>query len=149
MARFGIWAYHLNGLLPILKSLNLDRQNSSYRANSSKYFQNEGNVARTLQNQILTLALSPPSCNDLLQLIHGRTLLPHAYPPTSDTEPRLTHSYLPGQLSTLIDLDPLQEDILSLCVVGVPLIDPSSIDSLRLPFKFKEDTTSNTLQQLK
>ncbi len=90
------------------------------------------------------------SCSDLLQLIHGRTILPPAYPPTSDGEPHPTLSYLPGQLSTLIDLSPLQEDILSLCVAGMPLMDPSSIDSLRLPFKFKEDSSSsNTLQQLK
>jgi len=76
-------------------------------------------------------------------------VLPIAYPTDDENEQdtRVRFSYLPGQLSALIDLLPLQEDILSHCVVGMPLIDPASIDSLRLPFKFKEDSCS--IKQLK
>lgn len=56
-----------------------------------------------------------------------------------------SHSNLPGQMAALIDLDKLQEDMLSYYVAGKPMIDASSIECIRVPFKFKEDPSTASL----
>jgi hypothetical protein len=52
------------------------------------------------------------------------------------------HSYLPGQLGPLINLTTLQEDVLVTCLAGMPLIEHSSVTSMRIPFKFKDDSSA-------
>ena len=86
----------------------------------------------------------PPRCSDLLQLIHSRSHLPLAFP-TDLGGPSPIGSNLPGQMTDLIDLHKLQDDILATCIAGKPLIDEASIASMRIPFKFKEDTSSLSL----
>ena len=86
----------------------------------------------------------PPRCSDLLQLIHSRSHLPLAFP-TDLGGPSPIGSNLPGQMADIIDLHKLQEDILATCIAGKPLIDETSIASMRIPFKFKEDTSSLSL----
>ena len=80
-------------------------------------------------------------CSDLLQLIHSRSHLPLAFP-TDLGGPSPIGSNLPGQMADIIDLHKLQEDILATCIAGKPLLDETSIASMRIPFKFKEDTSS-------
>ena len=99
----------------------------------------------------LTFILSPPPfplctlrCNDLLQLIHSRSYLPLAFPTDTGGPPTPT-SNLPAQMANLVDLHKLQEDILATCIAGKPLIEEASIASMRIPFKFKEDTSSLSL----
>lgn len=81
--------------------------------------------------------------NNLLQLILGRSHLPMAFPtdPADQMVPP-QHSYLPGQLGPLVNLHMLQEDILVTCLTGMPVIEHSSMSSLRVPFKFKDDGSS-------
>lgn len=78
---------------------------------------------------------------DLLQLIHGNSILPL---PTIHSSAEQRSSNLPAQLCSLIDLVHLQEDVLAFCIAGMPLIEQSSISSLRVPFKFKEEGGSVT-----
>lgn len=85
-----------------------------------------------------------PRCSDLLQLIHSRSHLPLAFP-TDLGGSSPSGSNLPGQMTDLIDLQKLQEDILATCIAGKPLIDEASIASMRIPFKFKEDISSLSL----
>lgn len=85
-----------------------------------------------------------PRCSDLLQLIHSRSHLPLAFPTDLGGSPP-SGSNLPGQMTDLIDLHKLQEDILATCIAGKPLIDEASIASMRIPFKFKEDISSLSL----
>ena len=85
-------------------------------------------------------ALAPHRRNHLLQLILSRSHLPMAFP-TDPTQMSLPphHGYLPGQLGPLMNLCNLQEDILVTCLAGMPLIEPSSVSSIRTPFMFKDD----------
>ena len=101
--------------------------------------------------QFYSVCYSLPSSQaptDLLQLIHSRNYLPYAFP----TDPRkrptsaACHSNLPGQMIGLIDLSKLQDDILRTCIAGKPLIEDSSISSLRIPFNFKEDVSLGAFQ---
>jgi len=48
-------------------------------------------------------------------------------------------------MANLVDLHKLQEDVLAMCIAGKPLIEEASIASMRIPFKFKEDTSSLSL----
>ena len=61
--------------------------------------------------------------------------------PTDPTQMSLPphHGYLPGQLGPLMNLCNLQEDVLVTCLAGMPLIEPSSVSSIRTPFMFKDD----------
>lgn len=102
-------------------------------------------MSRSLLSSIPPLHFPhPPRCSDLLQLIHSRSHLPLAFP-TDLGGPSPIGSNLPGQMTDLIDLHKLQEDILATCIAGKPLIDEASIASMRIPFKFKEDTSSLSL----
>lgn len=82
--------------------------------------------------------------NNLLQLVLGRSHLPVAFPtdPASQPAPLPHHSYLPGQLSPLINLVTLQEDVLVTCLAGMPLIEHTSVSSMRIPFKFRDDSSA-------
>ena len=45
---------------------------------------------------------------------------------------------IPGNARDLIDLNRLQRIIMSIYIAGKPIITKSSIESIRIPFKFKE-----------
>lgn len=80
-------------------------------------------------------------------MIHACSYLPLAFTmdPSRVAGHPLSHSNLPGQLSTIINLHELQEAILQMFVTGKPLIDQASVTSLRTPFKFREDISNTSL----
>ncbi len=45
----------------------------------------------------------------------------------------------------LLDTSQLQEDFVEAYIAGKPLIDPASISSIRMPFKFREDDDTASL----
>ena len=83
------------------------------------------------------------SHGDLSSLINGHCHLP--LPAKREGTNESAYSHLPAQLSTLIDTLKLQEDVVEFCIAGMPLIDNSSISSLRIPFIFKEDRSRPSL----
>lgn len=84
------------------------------------------------------------SLSELTSLINGHCHLP---PPAKKDEVFQSKcSQLPAQLSLLIDLAKLQESVVEFCIAGMPLLDNSSISSLRIPFIFKEDKSRTSLQ---
>ena len=92
-----------------------------------------------------SLPLPPPSPrrNNLLQLILSRSHLPVAVPTDPTQRPVVSqHGHLPGQLEPLLNLYTLQEDVLVTCLAGLPLIEQSSVSSLRIPFRFKDDSSA-------
>ena len=80
---------------------------------------------------------------DLSSLINGHCHLP--LPAKSEENFDSPYSHLPAQLSLLLDSPKLQEDVMEFCIAGMPLIDTSSISSLRVPFTFKEDRSRTSL----
>ena len=81
----------------------------------------------------------------LMRMISKRSYLPTAFPTDPNCHAITMQSSLPGQLLNLVDMTKLQEDILATCIAGKPLIKNSSIQSLRVPFKFKDDATHSQL----
>ena len=73
----------------------------------------------------------------------GHCHLPLPFKSEADRESACSH--LPVQLSLLIDTLKLQDDIVEFSIAGMPLVDSSSISSLRIPFIFKEDRTRPSL----
>lgn len=77
------------------------------------------------------------SYRDLASLMDGHCHLPLPFKSEAGHESACSH--MPVQLSLLIDTLKLQEDVVEFSIAGMPLIDTSSISSLRIPFIFKED----------
>lgn len=80
---------------------------------------------------------------ELSSLINGHCRLP--LPAKREEMHESVYSHLPAQLSNLIDVLKLQQDVVEFCIAGMPLIDNSSISSLRIPFIFKEDRSRPSL----
>ena len=69
--------------------------------------------------------------------------MPVAFPTDPTQQPESPqHGNLPGQLGPLLNLHTLQEDVLVTCLAGMPLIEQSSVSSLRIPFRFKDDSSA-------
>lgn len=83
------------------------------------------------------------SHRDLASLMDGHCHLPLPFKSEADHESACSH--LPVQLSVLIDTLKLQDDIVEFSIAGMPLIESSSISSLRIPFIFKEDRSRPSL----
>ena len=83
------------------------------------------------------------SLRNLSSLINGHCHLP--LPAKSEENFDSPYSHLPAQLSLLVDTPKLQEDVMEFCIAGMPLIDTSSISTLRVPFTFKEDRSRPSL----
>ena len=78
----------------------------------------------------------------MLQLILGRSHVPVAFPTDPTQQATLPqHSFLPGQLGPLVNLQTLQDDVLVTFLAGMPLIEQTSVFSMRTPFKFKDDSS--------
>ena len=83
------------------------------------------------------------SHRELSSLINGHCHLP--LPAKNEESYDSPYSHLPAQLSLLVDTPKLQEDVMEFCIAGMPIIDTSSISSLRIPFIFREDRSRPAL----
>ena len=83
------------------------------------------------------------SHRELSSLINGHCHLPLSS--KSDDIHEAAWSNLPAQLSLLLDTLRLQENVVEFFIAGMPLLDNSSISSLRIPFIFKEDRSRPSL----